>query len=138
MYTIPTSVEYEDEVKKMVCVITDPTLPPAPVKPEITPRDLREMNGMIPNVAPQAACTKKEKMIITPMEALRVLVLPRMMQKTPPSDWMIQRFHRRPRMPNLLPSRSEMTPPLGREKKFMNPNREAIKPALERFIPNLS
>lgn len=37
---IPVSLEYVDPLKNINCVKTAPTLPPAPVIPDITPSDL--------------------------------------------------------------------------------------------------
>lgn len=42
--------------KNTAVVIALPADPPAPIMPEITPRERREMNGAIPKVAPAAAC----------------------------------------------------------------------------------
>ena len=51
----PDAVEKLEVEKKISCVNPDPKFPPAPVRPEMIPKDRREMNGMMPKVAPQAA-----------------------------------------------------------------------------------
>ena len=61
MYSSPVPVEYLEEVKKSSCVSPAPKLPPAPVMPEMMPRERRDTNGVTPKMAPQAACTQKEK-----------------------------------------------------------------------------
>lgn len=49
----PVAVEYLELVKNSSCVSPDPKLPPAPVRPEMTPRDLREMK-------PKAGCLRSD------------------------------------------------------------------------------
>nr|GLL33927.1 hypothetical protein DVH24_005862 [Ipomoea trifida] len=51
----PDAVENFEVEKNISCVNPDPKLPPAPVSPEMMPNDRREMKGMMPKVAPQAA-----------------------------------------------------------------------------------
>nr|GMD28440.1 DNA-(apurinic or apyrimidinic site) lyase [Ipomoea batatas] len=55
MYERPDAVENFEVEKNISCVNPDPKLPPAPVSPEMMPNDRREMKGMMPKVAPQAA-----------------------------------------------------------------------------------
>lgn len=52
---IPVAVENLELVKKSSWVTPEPKLPPAPVSLGMTHIDCLEMNGMIPNVALQAA-----------------------------------------------------------------------------------
>ena len=99
MYSSPVPVEYLDEVKKSSCVSPAPKLPPAPVMPEMMPRERRDTNGVTPKMAPQAACTQKEKSTMAVMEAGSVLARPSQRQKAPPAVWRIQMFQRRARMP---------------------------------------
>lgn len=98
----PVAVEYFELVKKNNSVNPEPKLPPAPVRPEITPSDRLEMKGMMPKVAPHAAWAPMENRIIDVMESGSVLARPRQIQKMPPAVWRIHRFHSRPLMPNLL------------------------------------
>ena len=51
----PVAVENVELEKKTSWVNPPPKFPPAPVRPEIRPRDRREMKGMIPYAAPHAA-----------------------------------------------------------------------------------
>lgn len=120
----PVAVEYLELVKNSSCVSPDPKLPPAPVRPEMTPRDLREMK---PKVAPQAACAPTEKSIMDVMESGRVVARPRQMQNTPPSVWRIQR---RLLIPNLRAAISDISPPSGRDTMLAMPNVAAIVPAV--------
>jgi len=107
----------------------EPTLPPAPVQPEITPSERREMKGIMPNVAPAAASTKMEKKIMTAMEEPNVETRPRIRQSTPPSVCTIHNVHNLPRIPKRFATMSESTPPNGREKKLASPNVAPIVPA---------
>lgn len=84
MKEIPAAVEYLELVKNNNWVKPEPKLPPAPVRPEMTPSERREMKGMIPKVAPQAACVVMEKRIMQRTEIGRDEARPRQMQKTPP------------------------------------------------------
>lgn len=52
---IPVAVENLELVKRSSWVTPEPKLPPAPVSLGMTHIDCLEMNGMIPNVALQAA-----------------------------------------------------------------------------------
>lgn len=96
----PAAVENLDVEKKINCVKPDPKLPPAPVRPEMIPKDRREMNGMMPKVAPHAAWAPMEKSIIAKIAMGSVLARPSQIQKTPPRVWRIHRTHSRPLMPN--------------------------------------
>lgn len=78
-------MEYLELVKNRNCVNPDPKLPPAPVRPEMIPRERREMKGMMPKVAPQAAWAPIEKRIMNRTEIEREFALPRQMQNMPPS-----------------------------------------------------
>lgn len=55
----------------------------------MTPSERREMKGMIPNVAPQAACVVIEKRIMERIEKGRVEARPKQIQKMPPRVWTI-------------------------------------------------
>ncbi|KAL4295802.1 hypothetical protein GQ457_12G010500 [Hibiscus cannabinus] len=103
----------------------------------MTPRDRLEMNGMIPKVAPQAACAPMEKRIMETMERSRELARPRQMQNMPPSVWRMYRFQRRPRMPNRRAAISDKNPPMGRAKMFAMPKVAAIVPAVRSLRLNL-
>lgn len=105
-------------------------MPPAPVRPEMTPRDRREMKGMMPKVAPQAACAPMEKRIMEVTESGSVLARPKQMQKTPPRVWRVQRFQRRPLMPNRRAATSDIRPPSGRDTILAMPKVAAIVPAV--------
>lgn len=61
----PSATVIDPLVKKIACVIAAPALPPAPTKPEATPRPRRVMKGTTPKEAPSAICTKSEKTITT-------------------------------------------------------------------------
>lgn len=112
-------------------------MPPAPVRPEITPSDRREMKGIIPKVAPQAACAPIEKRIMEKMERDRVLAFPSQMQNSPPSVCKMYKFHRRPRIPNRRAAVSDKNPPMGRAKMFAIPKVAAMVPAVWSFRLNL-
>ncbi|WRX15283.1 hypothetical protein QQP08_008958 [Theobroma cacao] len=99
---------------------------------------LRETKGTTPNVRPQAAWTKTEKIIITMMDALKDPTCPRMIQNTPPKVCIIHKAHSLPRIPNLLAILSEIIPPAGLENKFAKPKLAAIIPAVWSFRLNLS
>lgn len=86
---IPVAVECLELVKNNNWVKPEPKLPPAPVRPEMTPSERREMKGMIPNVAPQAACVVIEKRIMERIEKGRVEARPKQIQKMPPRVWTI-------------------------------------------------
>ncbi|KAF4348223.1 hypothetical protein G4B88_024829 [Cannabis sativa] len=51
----PVAVENREVEKNTSWVNPEPKFPPAPVNPDMIPKDLRETKGMMPNVAPQAA-----------------------------------------------------------------------------------
>jgi hypothetical protein len=51
----PAAVDKLELEKNTSCVNPDPKFPPAPVRPDMIPNDRREIKGMIPKVAPQAA-----------------------------------------------------------------------------------
>lgn len=126
----PVAVLYLELVKNNNWVNPEPKLPPAPIIPEMIPSDLRDINGMIPKVAPHAACAPIENKIIERTERSRVLALPRHMQNIPPRVWRIYRFHKRPRIPNRRAFRSDNRPPSGRAIMFAMPNVAAIVPAV--------
>ncbi len=46
--THPSATVMEAEVKKMACVMAEPVLPPAPIRPVATPRPRRVMKGAMP------------------------------------------------------------------------------------------
>lgn len=123
-------VEKAEDEKNTSCVSPDPKFPPAPVRPDIIPRDRREMNGMIPKVAPQAAWAPTEKRIMVIMAMGSVSARPSQMQKHPPRVWRIQRVHSLPLMPKYLAARSEAYPPKGRAMKLAMPNVAAMRPAV--------
>ena len=101
------------------------------------PNDRREMKGMMPNVAPQAAWAPTENMIIMATATGSDLERPRRIQKIPPIVWRIHRVHSLPLIPNLLAARSETYPPNGRAAKLAMPNVAAMIPAVWSFRSNL-
>ncbi|PON66511.1 hypothetical protein PanWU01x14_109330 [Parasponia andersonii] len=103
----PVAVENLEVEKNINWVNPDPKFPPAPVIPDMTPRDLREMKGMMPNVAPQAACAPMEKRIMAKTAMGSELARPSQMQKAPPMVWRIHRVHSLPLMPKWRAATSE-------------------------------
>ena len=51
----PAAVDNLQLEKNISCVNPEPKFPAASVRPGIMPNDRREIKGMIPNAAPQAA-----------------------------------------------------------------------------------
>ncbi|KVI00127.1 hypothetical protein Ccrd_021576 [Cynara cardunculus var. scolymus] len=88
--------------KNINWVSPDPKFPPAPVIPEMMPSDRREMKGMMPNVAPHAACAPMEKRIIKVMAKGSEFTRPSKRQQTPPAVCRSHRFQSRPRIPHRL------------------------------------
>lgn len=103
----PCDEEYFDVEKNNSCVIIDPKFPPAPVRPEIRPRARRETKGTMPNVAPQAPWTTKEKRSSATMAMGSLVANPSHMQKTPPRVCKTQRVHSLPLMPKYRAATSE-------------------------------
>ena len=133
----PVAVEKFEVEKNTNWVNPDPKLPPAPVMPEMTPRERREMKGMMPKVAPQAAWAPREKRIIEKTAIGRELARPSHMQKAPPAVCRIQRVHSLPLMPKRRAAMSEAQPPKGRATRFAMPNEAAMVPAVCSFRSNL-
>ena len=133
----PLAVENVEEVKNTNWVSPEPKFPPAPVRPDIMPRDRREMKGTIPKVAPQAACAPTEKRIMAKIAMGSELARPSQIQNTPPRVWRIQRVHSLPLIPNLLAAKSELYPPKGRATMLAIPNVAAMIPAVCSFRSNL-
>lgn len=129
----PVAVEKLELVKKINWVSPDPKFPPAPVRPEMIPSDLLEMNGMIPNVAPQAAWAPMEKRIIARTATGREPARPSQIQKAPPRVWRIHRVQSLPLMPKRRAALSEAYPPKGRAKKLAIPKEAAMIPAVWRL-----
>jgi len=133
----PVEVENFEVEKKTNWVKPDPKFPPAPVRPDMIPKDLLEMKGMIPKVAPHAAWAPIENKIMVNTAIGRELARPSQIQKAPPKVWRIQRVHNLPLMPNNLPATSEAYPPKGRATMFAIPNEAAMIPAVWSFRLNL-
>lgn len=127
------AVEKLKLVKKINWISPDPKFPPALVSPEIIPRDLLEMNGMMPKVVPQAAWAPIEKRIIT---RIAILAPPSQMQNTPPRVWRIHKVYCLPLMPKRRVTMSYR--PKGRAKKFAIPKEAAMIPAVWTFRSNQS
>jgi hypothetical protein len=133
----PVDVENFELEKNTNCVNPEPKFPPAPVKPDMIPNDLLDMNGMIPNVAPHAACAPIENRIIDSTAIGSVFARPNHMQNTPPSVWRIHSVHNLPLIPNNLAAKSDAYPPNGRAIRFAIPNEAAMIPAVCSFRSNL-
>lgn len=126
----PAAVENAELEKNTSWVSPDPKFPPAPVRPDMMPRDRREMKGMMPNVAPHAAWAPTEKRIMAKTAMGSEFARPSQMQKTPPSVWRIQGVHNLPLMAKYLATRSEANPPKGRATRLPTPNGAAMMPAV--------
>lgn len=120
-------------MKKRSWVRPEPKLPPAPVMPEMMPRERREMKGMTPKMAPQAAWAQMEKRTMATMETGRELARPSQRQKAPPRVSRIQTFQRRARMPQRRAPKSDRNPPRGRATMLAMPKHAAIVPAVRRL-----
>lgn len=125
----PVAVENAEVEKNTSWVNPDPKFPPAPVRPDMMPRERREMKGMTPKVAPHAAWAPIEKRIMARTARGSELARPRHIQKTPPRVWRIQRVHNLPLIPKYLPATSDAHPPKGRAAKLAMPNDAAMMPA---------
>lgn len=133
----PVDVENFEVEKKINWVKPEPKLPPAPVRPDMIPRERLEMKGMMPKVAPHAAWAPIEKRIIAKTAMGSELARPSHMQKTPPKVWRTHRVQSLPLMPNNLAATSEVYPPKGRARRFAIPNEAAMIPAVCSFRLNL-
>jgi len=67
--------------KNISCVKPEPKFPSASVRPGIMPNDRREMKGMTPNAAPQAAWAPMEKRITVTIAMESELARPSQIQK---------------------------------------------------------
>lgn len=101
------------------------------------PRDRLEMKGMIPNVAPHAACAPIENNIIAAMAVGSLSAFPSHMQNTPPNVCRIHRVHSLPLIPKYRAAMSDAYPPNGRATRFAIPNVAAMIPAVCSFRSNL-
>uniref|UniRef100_A0A803PTW8 Uncharacterized protein n=1 Tax=Cannabis sativa TaxID=3483 RepID=A0A803PTW8_CANSA len=60
----PVAVENREVEKNTSWVNPEPKFPPAPVNPDMIPKDLRETKGMMPNVAHKSLESQMEKRIM--------------------------------------------------------------------------
>mmetsp|Transcript_127177 Transcript_127177/g.220041 ORF Transcript_127177/g.220041 Transcript_127177/m.220041 type:complete len:253 (+) Transcript_127177:1643-2401(+) len=111
--------------------MTAPKLPPAPTRPETTPLCSGSTNGTIPKVAPSAACTFKLNKTRKIMAKGRIFVTPKIIIIPPVPQVVISRTQKRPAMPYLAAALSDAQPPSARANRFISPNIDAIKPAVD-------